>query len=230
MEFKQEPIANVVKAVNDAVRKASRGTVQQAVILDTTPAPIKKFAPSSEVDRQMDDMISAYRVHEVEMLGKGANGFESAPYTGPMGGEHSLGCTFQMFVSWACLGYAERADGIHLWRMPKYLECRAYKITPGLIARIEQERKSNNYLVDAEPIVSAFAHATEDRNGGFEWTISVPSGPTSGEGEERIDKVFRHLPDQGLILVIGTPEEHADAESRLKSSGLWADVAVETGR
>lgn len=230
MAFKQEPIVNVVKAVNDAVRVASRGTVQQAVILDTTPAPIKKFAPSSEVGRQMDDMISAYRAHEGEMLRKGANGFESAPYTGPMGGGHSLGCTFQMFVSWSNLGYEERADAIHLWRLPKHLECRAYKITPGLVARIEQERKSNSYLVDAEPIVSAFAHATEGPNGGFAWTISVPTGPGSAEGEERIDKVFRHLPEQELILVIGTPEEHAEAESLLKKSGLWSEIADETGR
>lgn len=222
MNFTNEPIVNVVKAVNDAVRKASGGTVETAVYLDTTPAPIKRFPPNAEVDEEMVRMIAAFRENEASMLKRGAHGFESAPYTGPMGGGHSLGCTFQMFVEESCLGYAEQPDAIHLWRMPRTLECRAYSITSPLLARIEPERKSNNYLVDAEPIISVFAHAT----GSFQWTLMVPDGPNQWGGEERIDKIFRHLAGQNLILAIGTPEEHSQAESRLETAGLWEDLPV----
>jgi hypothetical protein len=226
MNFTNEPIVNVVKAVNDAVRKASGGTVETAVHLDSTPAPVKKFAPNAEVDGEMDRMIAAFREYEASMLKRGANGFESAPYSGPMGGGHSLGCTFQMCVQPSGLGYAEQPDAIHLWRQPRTLECRAYSITPPLVARIEPERKSNSYLVDAEPVVSVFAHAT----GSFEWTLMVPDGLNQWVGEERIDKIFRHLAGQNLILAIGTPEEHSEAESRLKTAGLWQDLPVTAPR
>jgi hypothetical protein len=202
--------------------RPSGGAVETAVVLDCTPAPIKKFPPNTEIDGAMDRMIAACREHESAMLKRGANGFESAPYTGPMGGGHSLGCTFQMFVAQSELGYAEQPDAIHLWRLPRTLECRAYSITPALLARIEPERKSNNYLVDAESVVSVFAHATES----FEWSLMVPDGPNSGHGEQRIDKIFRHLVAQNLLLAIGTPEQHSQAESRLKTAGLWQDVPV----
>ncbi len=220
MNFTNEPIVNVVKAVNDAVRKASGGAVESAVVLDCTPAPIKKFAPNAEVDGEMEHMIAAFREHEAAMLKRGANGFESAPYSGPMGGGHSLGCTFQMSVDWSGLGYAEQPDAIHLWRLPRTLECRAYSITPALLARIEPERKSNNYLVGAEPVVSVFALATKS----FEWSVMVPDGPNRSRGEERFDKIFRNLASQNLILAIGTPEAHSQAQSRLKTAGLWADL------
>jgi hypothetical protein len=220
MEFKQEPISNVVKAVNDAVRSASKGSVAQAVVLDATPAPIKKVASSAEIEHRMDELISAYRKNEEDLLKQGADGYESAPYTGPMGGGHSLGCTFQMFVSEADLGYEERPDAIHLWRMPSALECRAYKVTAGLTARIEEEHKAKNYLVDAEPIVSVLANVT----GIHTWSYTVPNGPTSSHSESRFDKVFKYLPDSNLILAIATPEEHAQAETRLKAAGLWGEI------
>src|SRR5437867_6771470 len=70
-KFIQEPLSNVVSAVNNSVRAASKGAVVHAIHLDVAPAPIKKVAPSLEVDRRMDEMISNFRLHEQEMIWRG---------------------------------------------------------------------------------------------------------------------------------------------------------------
>ena len=225
MRFSQEPVLNVVKAVNEAVRTASRGTVEQAVVLDSTPDAIRKFAPTKEIDSKMDALILVFRQYQQQLAKRGASGYESAPYTGEMGGGHSLGCTFQDLATQTGLNYEERNDAIHLGRAPS-LECHAYRISKGLLALMEQKRQANDLHVDAEPIVSALAQAT----GIHSWSINVPDGPTSSHGEICFDKVFQHLPDLGIILALGTPEEHAGAEARLKASGLWEDLAVELNR
>jgi hypothetical protein len=226
LRFTNEPIVNVISNVNDAVRVLSKGAVQQVILLDTTPVRISKFAPNPGIEQQMEDMIRVFRQHEEEMRKKGADGFETGIYTGGIGGGHSLGCVLQELAMGAGLGYEEKEDGIHIRRDPQEFECRAYKISDRLVSWMEQKRKANDLHVDAEPIVSAFAQAT----GIHSWTIMVPDGPNSSTGEFRFDKVFRHLPDAGIILALATPEEHSNALARLKADGLWADVAVETRR
>jgi hypothetical protein len=223
IQFTQEPLSNVFNKVNEAVKQASHGAVQQVVIFDTSPVQITKFAPSKEIEEQMDDMISAFRAHEKEMASKGKDLYENGTYSGLMGGGHSLGCTLQELALGSELGYEERADGVHIWHDPRVFECRAYRISEGLTALMEAKRRANDLHVDAEPIVSAFAQATSIHS----WSFWVPDGPNRLSGEFRFNKVFRHLKDSGLILALATPEEHKEAESKLKSAGLWVDVPAE---
>jgi hypothetical protein len=168
----------------------------------------------------MDELIAVFRQNEQGLTVKGASGFESAPYTGDMGGGHSLGCTFQELAVTTGLDYEERADGIHLRREPRSLECRAYGISDGLVKLMETNRSAGRLHVDVDPLVSALIDATKI----YFWSIMVPTGPNSSEGKFRCDKVFRHLPELRVILAITTPEEHAEAEKRLKASGLWVDA------
>src|SRR5258708_6724688 len=58
------------------------------------------------------------------------------------------------------------------------------------------------------------------------WSVMVPDGPNSATGEFRLNKVFWHLPDAGLILALATPEEHSNAVTRLKAEGLWEDIGT----
>lgn len=222
IQFTQEPLSNVFSRVNEAVKQASHGAVQRVVIFDNTPVQITKFAPSKEIGEEMDEMISAFRAHEKEMASNGKDVYESGTYSGTMGGGHSLGCTLQDLASDG-FGYQERADGVHIWREPSRFECRAYKITDGLCSLMEAKSRTNDRYVDAEPIVSAFAQATSIHS----WSVWVPDGPNSLSSECRFNKVFRHLKDSALILALATPEEHKEAESKLKSAGLWADVSEE---
>jgi hypothetical protein len=218
--FSNEPISNVVRYVNETVRSLSTGAVTQAVFLDTAPSRISKFASNPEIERQMDEMILAFREHEEDLKRKRAEGFETGLYTGTVGGGHSLGCIMSDLASNAGVGYEEKPDGIHMRREPHELECRAYGISKTLVALMEQKRKANDLHVDAEPIVSALVQAT----GIHSWSIMVPDGPNSATGEFRFNKVFRYLPDTSLILALATPEEHSNAVVRLKAQGLWADV------
>jgi hypothetical protein len=221
--FANEPISNVVSYVNDSVRSLSKGAVPQAVFLDTAPTRISKLAPTPEIERQMDEMILAFRQHEQELEKKGAEGFETGLYTGIVGGRHSLGCIISDLASNAGLGYEEKPDGIHLRREPPAFECRAYAISKALVGTMEQKRKANDLHVDAEPIVSALAQATDIHS----WSIMVPDGPNSATGEFRFNKVFRHLPEANLILALATPEEHSNAVVRLKADGLWAELGAD---
>src|SRR5215831_11486348 len=88
IQFTQEPLSNVFSRLNEAVKQASHGSIQQVVIFDSTPVQITKFALSKEIDEQMDDMISAFRAHEKEMAGKGTDLYENGAYSGLMGGGH----------------------------------------------------------------------------------------------------------------------------------------------
>jgi hypothetical protein len=54
----------------------------------------------------------------------------------------------------------------------------------------------------------------------------LPEGPNSWGGEFRYDKVFKYIPDLNVILALTTPEEHAEAEKRLKASGLWIEPGM----
>jgi hypothetical protein len=222
IRFTNEPISNVVSSINHSVWVLSKRLVERVILLDTTPIQISKFTARPDIERQMDEMILAFRRHEDEIIRRGARGYESGHYSGRMGGGHSLGCTFQELAEELGLSYEEREDGIHMRRDPHELECRAYSISKGLAAVMEQKRRANDLHVDAEPIVSAFAQATQIHS----WTVDVPDGPNSYVGEFRFDKVFRHLPDAELILALAVPAEHAEAVKRLKAEGLWEDVAA----
>ena len=224
--FTNEPISNVVSYVNESVRNLSRSAVPQAVFLDTTPSQTSKFAPDPEIERQMDEMISAFRQHEEELKKRRAEGFETGLYSGVVGGGHSLGCIFADLASNAGLGYEEKPDGIHMRREPHELEYRAYRIARALVTLMEQKQKANDLHVDAEPIVSAFAQAAEIHS----WSVMVPDGPNSATGEFRFDKVFRHLPEAHLMLALATPEEHSNAVVRLKAEGLWAEIGTDQGK
>ncbi len=218
--FADEPISNVVNYVNETVRGLSAGAVPQAVFLDTAPSRISKFPSNPEIERQMDEMILAFRQHEEELKSKRAEGFETGLYSGVVGGGHSLGCIFADLASNAGLDYEEKPDGIHMRRAPHELECRAYAVSKPLGAVMEQKRKANDLHVDAEPIVSALAQATEIHS----WSVMVRDGPNSATSEFRFDKVFRYLPETKVILALATPEEHSNAVVRLKAQGLWGDV------
>lgn len=220
--FTDEPISNVVRYVNETVRCLSTGAVPQAVLLDITPSRISKFPPSPEIERQMDEMISAFRQHEEELKKKGAEGFETGLYTGVVGGGHSLGCILSDLASDAGLGYEEKPDGIHMRREPHELECRSYGISKALVALMEQKRKANDLHVDAEPIVSTLAQAAEIHS----WSVMVTDGANSATGEFRFDKVFRHLLEPDVILALAKPEEHSNAVVRLRSEGLWQNIGA----
>lgn len=225
IQFSETPVSNVVTAINGAVHRTSKGVVGQYIKLDTAPTPIGKFAPNSDINDRMDLMIANYRQHEQRMVERGSRGYESARFTGQIGGPHALALryTIQDMASTLGLDYEVRVDGIYMWRRPRQLECHAYRISPSLINLAAQQRQANALHVGVEPVVSAFAKATGITSYGF----TIPTGPNTWEGELYFDKVFQHLPDLGIILAVGTPEEHATAQARLKSSGLWADVLVE---
>lgn len=151
LRFTNEPIANVVKSVNDTVRSLSKGDVPRVVLLDTNAVQIVKFAPSAGIEEEMDAMILVFRKHEEEMKKRGADGFETGLYTGQIGGGHSLGCVLGELAMGAGLGYEKKEDGIHIRRDPCEFECRAYKISDRLVSLMEQMRKANDLHVDAEP-------------------------------------------------------------------------------
>lgn len=222
MRFSDSPASNVVAAVNDAVRLKSRGVVVLYIKLDTTPAPIRKFASNIDIDRRMDLMIATYRRHEERMVEMRALGYENTPYSGQIGGPNSLALRYSIreMANTTDLMYEERGDGIYMWRKPRHLECRGYRISRALLNLVEQKRHANDLHVAVEPVVSTFAQATGINSHRF----TIPVSPNAWRGELHFDKVFQYLPDLGLVLVIGTPDEHTKAQARLKSSGLWADL------
>lgn len=220
MEFQQQPMTTVAATINAAAQKASGGAVTRVVILDATPAPIERVAPDDELSHEMDRLIGDFRRHEQELIQKGASGYETMPYTGTVGGDIPLRCFAEEVEMLNGLEVRTGADAIRLSRRPARFECRAYRVSDGLRTFMEQERAANDLHVDAEPIVSAFATAS----GIHEWSVMVPAGPNGWVGEFRFDKVFRHLPERGVILAIATPEEHSGAKTRLRASGCWADV------
>jgi len=219
LKFEGVPWLEVVSKINAAVAKASKGVITQAVTFDTSPARIMKVNCPPACEPQADQLIKRFRAHEHEMNRRGANGFEGALCTGTVHEHHSIGCTLRMLAEESGLSYEEKADGIHLSRMPRQMECRAYRITDGLVERMKYERSKREYKVGAEPLVSALIHET-----GFgSWSIMLPEGPNRWTSETRYNEVFRFIPELNIILALATPEEHVQAEGRLKASGLWGD-------
>jgi len=220
IRFDGAPIATVVKTVNEAVKKASNGGVTNAVILEAGRTTVVKIPSTPEIDVEMDDMIAAFAKHEDELIAIGAGGYDGAPVTASVGGGHSLGCSFsEEVVAMSGFDYEEREDAIHLSRRARNMECRAYRVTPQLEIIMRDQRARKEYLVDAEPIVSAFVKVTELQN----WSIWLPTGANSATSDSRFDKVFRYLPDQNVILALATSSEHEAAETRMKEHGCWRD-------
>ncbi len=116
-----------------------------------------------------------------------------------------------------------RQNSLYVSLMPPVMECRAYRVTDGLIQRMTQQRSKGEYKVGAEPLVSALIYETDI----YSWSIMVPEGPNAWSSEFRYDKVFKYVPSLNVILALTTPEEHAAAEKRLKASGLWMDIQAD---
>ena len=149
LKFEMEPISNVIAAVNSAIREASDGEVPEATRLDTTPTRIVKVNSDPPLDAHMDQLIAEFREHERAMNEVGAQGFEGTPFTGIVHGRHSLGCTF-LITEAGGLHWEAREDALHASRKPREMECRPYRVTDELFARMEQQRKHATHpiLVD----------------------------------------------------------------------------------
>lgn len=225
LQFTMEPMSNVIASVNAVIHKVSGGAVPEAVKLDTTPTRIVKVNSNASLDAHIDQLIADFREHEKEMNRRGAEGFEGTPFTGDLDGRHSLWCTL-VGPSNGGLHWEAKEDALYVSRMPREMECRPYRVTDELLARMRQQRSEGNYMVDADPVVSALIIET----GIHSWSIMLPEGPNSWTGEFRYDKVFRNIPELNTILALTTRDEHAEAEKRLKASGLWGDLRIEDRR
>ncbi len=216
LQFTMEPMSNVIGKVNAAIRDASNNAVPEAIKLDATPTRVVKVGSNPLIDQYMDELIAEFREHETEMIRRGAEGFESTPFTGTLDGHHSLWCMLGMRGAGG-LDWEAKEDALHVSRWPHVMECRPYYIADDLFVRMKQQRSDNRYKVGAEPIVSALIEET----GIHSWSVMLPDGPNRGKSESRFDKVFRYVPDLNFILALATPEEHAEAKRRLNESGLW---------
>jgi len=219
LQFTLEPMSNVIAKLNAVIRNVSSNAVPEAVKLDTTPTKIVKVGSNPSIDPYMNQLIADFRENEKEMSGRGAEGFESTPFTGSLDGHHSLWCTLAGPDNGG-LEWEAKHDALHVSRMPRLMECRVYRVTDGLVERMRQQRSKGEYKVDAEPLVSALIYETDIHS----WSIMVPEGPNAWSGEFRYDKVFKYVPSLKVILALATPEEHASSEKRLKESGLWTDI------
>jgi hypothetical protein len=218
LHFTMEPMSNVIAAVNSAIRKASGGAVPEAIKLHTTPTRIVNVNSNPSLDPYMNQLITAYREHEKEMNRRGAEGFEGALFTRDLSGRHSLWCELGIMEA-GRLHWEAREDGLHASRVPGEMECRPYRVTDELLARMKQQRSEGNYKVDADPVVSALIIEAGIDSSGF----MLPQGTNSWTSECHYDKVFRYVPELRTVLALATPEEHAEAKKRVKASGLWVD-------
>ena len=222
LRFTMEPMSNVIAKVNAVIRNVSSNAVPEAVKLDTTPTQAVKVGSHPSLDPYMDQLITEFRENEMEMNRRGAEGFENTPFTGSLDGHHSLWCTLAGPGNGG-LQWEAKADALHVSRMPRVMECRAYRVTDGLVQGMRQQRSKGEYKVDAEPLVSALIYETDIHS----WSIMLPEGPNAWSSEYRYDKVFKYVPSLNVILALTTPEEHASAEKRLKASGLWMDIQTD---
>jgi len=218
LTFTMEPMANVIAKVNGAIREASHGAVPEAIKLDTTPTRIVKVATTSALDPYMDELIASFRENEKELNRCGAEGFESFRFTGVLDGHHSLWCMLVMREVGG-LNWEEKEDALHVSRKPALMECRPYYIPDKLPALMKEQRSGDSYVADAEPVVRALGIEQDI----YSWSVMVPDGPGRFKSEYRFDKVFRYVPKLNVLLALGTPEEHVEAQQRLKAAGLWVE-------
>jgi hypothetical protein len=220
IRFTNATVVEVVSTINGAVAKASKGLVNQAALLDRTPADIVVYTSEVTVKGDMEKMVSDYRKDETNWLNLGACGFETCGYTGIFFARHSLGCAFQEMAEWTQLDYRESPDAIHLTRNPRHLECRSYKINPGLKRLAEDLKRQNQVRVDTDPVTSAFIDVAKI----YLWSIDVPTGPNSTTGEFRFGSVFKYLPEKSILLVIETPKAHESAAKNLREKGFLENL------
>lgn len=216
-DFSNATIIDVVAKVNALVTQTSKGSVTQAVCLNTNPTDIVAYPPDPAIKTEMDKLVGAYRKDEANWLNRGACGFETCRFTGKFMARHSLGCEFQELASWLQMEYEENPDAIHLGRNPAHLECRAYKISPKLKLMAEDLKKQNQIRVDMNLVTSAFVDVSRISL----WSIDVPTKPNEITGEFRAASVFSYLPESSVLVVIETPEAQKLAEKNLKEAGLW---------
>lgn len=217
--FTMEPMSNVIVKMNRLIRELSKNAVPEAIKLDTTPTSIIKVHANQSLDRYMNQLIADYRENEIELNAQGAEGFEGTPFTGYLEGHHSLWCTL-VGSREGGLHWEAKEDALHVSRMPRMMECRPYYVADTLFVRMKQQRSENRYKVDAEPIVSAFIEET----GICSWSVMLPNGSQGMISDTRFEKVFKYVPELKLILALATPEEHAEAQKRLRASGLWIET------
>ena len=216
LQFTMEPMSNVIAKVNSLIRELSSNAVPEAIKLDTAPTRIVKVGSNASLDPYMDQLIADYRENEKEMNRRGAEGFEGTLFTGDLDGHHSLWCTL-VGPGNGGLNWEPKEDGLHASRMPCAMECRTYPVTDALNELMETNRNANYLHVGCEPHVSALIDAT----GIHSWSIMLPDGPNSWSSESRFDKVFRYVPEAGVILALATPAEHAAAQQRLGNPASW---------
>jgi formylglycine-generating enzyme required for sulfatase activity len=197
---------------DDIFAETSNGELTEAIKIDTTPTRIGKVNCSPELDPHADEFIAAYREHEAEMYRRGAPGFETMLISGEVLQEnHSIGCTLVMGSVLHC---EMREDALLLARSPQLMECRPYVVTDDLVKRmVELKREGRS---SEEPIVFTLA---------WEAGVDPLYIRVQGKHVSRLDAICRYLAEVGVVLALATPEEHADAEKRLKGSRLWLDPA-----
>lgn len=218
LHFKEEPMINVVAAVNQAVAKASHGVVTQAVVFDITPESITKFASNPAVEAQMDGFIADFRRSEPEFLKQHPYGYETAPCTGEVGGYHSIGCALREYASMVDIRYDERPDAIHMSRSTEDLECRAYLMRSDVASVVEQKLRTFPCAPAGQGFLTNLCYVATLNVGNY----MKPNGDLSAGGENRFADVLRYLPESNLLLVIGTPEEQSQTQTRLAEAGFLA--------
>lgn len=223
LHFEMAPMVDVIAQINAAIREASKGVVPEAIKLDPTPTQIVKVSLSPELAAQADELIATFRQHEEELSRQGACGFERTPFTGTVRGDHSLFCQLGM-AGGDGLRWEPKEDALHVARSPERMECRSYPVTDALLECMKRQQSSNKYYVGADPVASALIEVSGIRS----WCITVPSGPNSWTTDFRHDKVFEYIPELKMVLALATPEEHVEAERRMRAAGLWPDS--ETGQ
>ena len=204
LSFTETSVSNVIDAVNAAVREQTRGRIKQAAILDTTPLKITVVPANSPWTNEMAVLINRYREEMAPIVAKGTRGYETCPVTVTFPEKFPIACTLKMIEqATAEMGYEERKEGAIFSRWPKEMECRAYRVSDPLLAKVEQKKNAGEIHPDFKPVPVVFAQES-----GMTWTVMVGDGPNSYRGEFVLDAVTHYLPG---------PKDHSDS-----GDGRWS--------
>jgi hypothetical protein len=218
--FKDVPMSKVVEKMNATVRLASLGMIKNVASIDTTPVKITNVNTDPNLESPMNQLIERYNARSAVFIKQGAQGYETCPVTEDFVPFFPLTC--QMKGTGCCsagMEVKETPTGLLFSRVPKELECRAYKISDSLLAKTDSEKKKGNIARDCEPVSQTFAWESD-----MNWYFMVSDGPGKGYVSEfALDAFTLYLPEQKQILVLQTPEGHAKIEKTLKKNGSWQD-------